>query len=196
MATLWRACAAVFAHPGPGWKPVALGCLDLALTAPEPDPVLRRLRRLARAADLEDLQDEHYRLFSAAGKVGLDLVRHVEPNPVGQAQRLAALAGFYQGFGVDCAQGRPDEAPTLLELAAWVEAKLAWAQDRGLAEEAEVTALALRDLLKDWLAPGLETLQKRLDEEGAWELYRTAVAASLAHAREALERLAPASAAA
>jgi nitrate reductase assembly molybdenum cofactor insertion protein NarJ len=170
-AAEWRLLAQVFAYPEAGWvRRLEL----LSECVPE-----ARLAELAASAAREGGPGLWMRLFGPAGAVRLRAVSWESGLQPGYL--LAELAAFYEAFGFAVPAGdAPDSLPVLLDFAAWLEMKLAYACVRQDPEAFAVTAKAL------------ETFRSRFLSTGAWRLFRrlegTGPAFLIEAARAAAER--------
>jgi nitrate reductase assembly molybdenum cofactor insertion protein NarJ len=138
---------AELAEPECGWDAVLA-----PLPAEEAEwisPALRVLHAHAQAAGLARLRLEHTRLFQGAIACPLDETAWIRRD---KGHILADIAGFYRAFGlVPKASGgeKPDHLPTELEFLALLMVVQARALKEGRAEEAEVTAAAVRSFAAD-----------------------------------------------
>ncbi len=150
-AAEWHLLAQLFAYPDAGWRRrFELLCGSLRGAA---------MLELARRAAREVCPELWMRLFGPAGPVRIRAVSFdggLQPGYL-----LAELAAFYEAFAYVAPPGSaPDDFPALLDFAAWLEMKLAYACMLEDVQAAEVTNRAL------------ETFLSRFLSAGAWRVYR------------------------
>lgn len=155
-AAAWRLLAQIFAYPDAGWA----RRLDL----------LRECVREARLAELaaaarESRPELWMRFFGPAGPIRLRGV-HWEGG-LQPGYLLAELAAFYEAFGFAVPAGNaPDELSVLLDFAAWLETKLAYACMCQDAEAIEVTAKALETFVPRFVSPVAWRVFRQLEGAG------------------------------
>jgi TorA maturation chaperone TorD len=182
---LYRLLAAVFSYPDESLiRGVRSGLtsaeqsrkrdnLPISLAGP-----LRRLRAAWQAPTVEELALEYSRLFLGSALVPLreggygDGMRFA-----GQPVDLADLNGFYLAFGLGppaAAASPPDHLGTELEFMSLLFLKLAYALERRMNEQAEITREAMGKFLEDHLGRWVPPLSAALVEAGASPAYRAA----------------------
>lgn len=110
-----------------------------------------------------DLAPEHFRLFGPAPACPQELTLHLAENPFEQARVMAHMAGFYRAFGVEQTGGeRPDNLSVALSFLSFLYLKERNAVEKGLAEAREVTANAVADFTREFLAPGVAAFSAKL----------------------------------
>jgi nitrate reductase assembly molybdenum cofactor insertion protein NarJ len=106
---------------------------------------------------------EHFRLFGPAPACPLELTFHLAENPFEQARLMAHMSGFYRAFGVEPEPGeRPDNLSVAVSFLGLLALKERNAVAKGLEEAREVTAAAVVDFTRDFVAPGVEAFTGKL----------------------------------
>lgn len=119
-----------------------------------------------------DLAPEHFRLFGPAPACPQELTLHLVENPFEQARMMAHMAGFYRAFGVETAPGeRPDNLAVALSFLSFLCLKARNAMEKGLADAQEVTAAAIADFTKEFLAPGVAAFSSSLATQTSSPFY-------------------------
>ena len=110
-----------------------------------------------------NLAPEHFRLFGPAPACPQELTLHLAENPFEQARMMAHMAGFYRAFGLDPTPGeRPDNLAVALSFLSFLCLKERNAAEKGLTEAREVTANAVADFTREFLAPGVAAFSVKL----------------------------------
>jgi len=155
-AAAWRLLGQVFSYPDEGWErrlELLAGCVrDTQLAA------------LARTAAREGSPELWMRLFGPSGPVRIRAVAWEGGLQPGYL--LAELEACYKAFGYPAPGGPPDALPVLLDFAAWMELKLAYAGIHRDAEAAEVTGRALRTFLERFVAAVTWPVFRQLESTG------------------------------
>ncbi len=126
------------------------------------------------AFSTEDLSPEHFRLFGPAPACPQELSLHLAENPFEQARIMAHMAGFYRAFGLEQEPGeRPDNLAVALSFLSFLRLKEKNAADKGLTEAREVTAKAIVDFTRDFVAPGVAAFIGKLVKLTADPFYST-----------------------
>lgn len=156
-AAEWRLLAQIFAYPDPGWTR-RLALLGECVRE-------TRLVKLAEVAAREASPELWMRLFGPAGPVRIRSVSFEGGLQPGYL--LAELAAFYEAFGYAApAVCAPDELSALLDFAAWLEVKLAYASVQGDREAAEVTVRALESFLSRFVSAAAWRVFRQLEGLG------------------------------
>lgn len=156
-AAKWRLLAQILAYPTAGWAR-RLEALEGCLRGTE-------LIALARQAAREMSPELWMRLFGPAGPVRIRAVSFEGGLQPGYL--LAELGAFYETFGYMAPAGcAPDELSVLLDFAAWLEMKLAYASVQTDREAAEVTARALESFLSRFVSPAAWRVFRQLEGLG------------------------------
>jgi hypothetical protein len=143
-AAHWRLLGQVFSYPGSGWA----GRIELLIECLREE----RYAELARAALRGSSPELWMRLFGPAGPVRTRAVAWL--GGIQPGYLLAELSAFYEAFGFEPPAGcAPDQLPALLDFAAWLELKLAYACVQRDGERVEVTQRALKTFLERFVAP-------------------------------------------
>lgn len=142
-AAAWRLLSQIFTYPDAGWAhrlELLCGCLREEKLVP-----------LARRAAGEATPELWVRLFGPGRPVRIRSVSWEGGLQPGYL--LAELAAFYEAFGYLAPAGSaPDDLSVLLDFAAWLELKLAYAGVRQDREAIEVTARALENFLSRFVS--------------------------------------------
>ncbi len=156
-AAEWRLMSQIFAYPDEGWAArirLLFGCLGD-----------ERAAALGRAALRESSPGLWMRLFGPAGPVRTRAVAWEGGLQPGYL--LAELAAYYDAFGYEPpASGPPDQLAVLLDFAAWMELKLAYACVRDDRESMEVTERSLRTFLARFVAAVAWRVFRQMENEG------------------------------
>ncbi len=156
-AATWRLLAQVLSYPDEGW-PRRMELLASCVRD-------SRLATLGLTAAREGSPELWMRLFGPSGPVRARAVAWEGGLQPGYL--LAELEAYYSAFGYRVPAGAaPDALPALLDFAAWMEMKLAYAcvhQDR---EAAEVTAQALETFLKRFVSAVVWPVFRQLENAG------------------------------
>lgn len=153
----WRLLAQIFSYPGKDWAArieVLLECIaDTRLTG------------LGRKALNESSPELWMRLFGPAGPVRTRAVAWEGGLQPGYL--LAELAAYYGAFGYEPpADSAPDQLAVLLDFAAWLDLKLAYACVRQDREAKEITQRALETFLSRFVAPAAWPVYRQLEQTG------------------------------
>lgn len=173
-AAEWRLLAQIFTYPDEEWAArmkLLFECIGDA-----------RVAELGRAALREASPGLWMRLFGPAGPVRMRAV--VWEGGLQPGYLLAEMSAYYEAFGYEPPAGAaPDQLGVLLDFAAWMELKLAYACVRGDGEAAEVTARSLETFLTRFVAAVAWRVFRQM-ENGGPEFFAAA-------ARMAAERAGP-----
>lgn len=173
-AAEWRLMAQIFSYPDEGWAARMQLLFDCIGD--------ERVAALGRAALREASAGLWMRLFGPAGPVRTRAVAWEGGLQPGYL--LAELAAYYEAFGYEPpASGPPDQLAVLLDFAAWMELKLAYACVRDDRESMEVTARSLETFLARFVAAVAWRVFRQM-ENGEPEFFAAA-------ARLAAERAGP-----
>ncbi len=165
----WRLLAQIFSYPGQDWAARIELLLECIADA--------RLAGLARKAVSESSPELWMRLFGPAGPVRARAVAWEGGLQPGYL--LAALAAHYEAFGYEPPDGSaPDELSVLLDFAAWLELKLAYACVRQDREAEEITGRAMETFLSKFVAPAAWPVFRQLEQTGPEFLRDAAQAAA------------------
>lgn len=156
-AAEWRLLAQVFAYPDASWAR-RLEPLQECLCGTE-------VIALAQQAAREASPELWMRLFGPAGPVRIRSISFEGGLQPGYL--LAELAAFYEAFGYAApAVCAPDELSALLDFAAWLEMKLAYASVQADREAFEVTIRALESFLSRFVSPAAWRVFRQLEGLG------------------------------
>ncbi len=168
-AAAWRLLAQTLSYPDEDW-PRRMELLAACVRDPG-------LAALGRTAAREGSPELWMRLFGPSGPVRVRAVAWeggLQPGCL-----LAELEAYYSAFGYRAPAGaEPDALPALLDFAAWMEMKLAYAcvhQDR---EAAEVTEQALGTFLQRFVSTVAWPVFRQLENSGPEFLASAARAAA------------------
>lgn len=157
-AAQWRLLAQLLSCPDAGWR----GRLELLLECITDQTLLG----IARHALRESAPQIWLRWFSPAGPVHLRAVAWEGGLQPGYL--LSELSAYYGAFAysppADCA---PDELGVLLDFAAWLELKAAYACASNDSSALEVTGRALESFLARFVAPTAWPVFRQLEQFGA-----------------------------
>lgn len=180
-AATWRLLAQILSYPDEGW-PRRLELLAACVHDAE-------LSGLARTAACEGSPELWMQLFGPAGPVRARAVAWEGGLQPGYL--LAELEAYYKAFGYPAPGGPPDALPVLLDFAAWMELKLAYASVHHDADAAEVTGRALKTFLERFVAAVAWPAFHQLDSTGP-EFFAAAARAAARLSGPEPDRRAPA----
>ncbi len=156
-AAEWRLLSQILSYPGDGWArrvELLLECIR--------DP---GLAKLARTALKESSPGLWLSLFGPAGPVRARAVAWdggLQPGYL-----LAGLSAFYEAFAYEPpADEAPDQLAVLLDFAAWLELKIAYAVVQHDTEAAERARRALETFLARFVAPAAWPVFRQLERAG------------------------------
>jgi nitrate reductase assembly molybdenum cofactor insertion protein NarJ len=165
----WRLLAQIFSYPCHDWaarNELLLECIADA-----------RLAELARKALSESSPELWMRLFGPGGAVRARAVAWEGGLQPGYL--LAELAAYYEAFGYEPPEdSAPDELSVLLDFAAWLEVKLAYACVQEDRDSEEITRRALETFLCKFVAPAAWPVFRQLEHTGPEFLVEAAQAAA------------------
>lgn len=169
-AAIWRLLAQVLSYPDEGW-PRRMELLAACVRD-------SRLAALGRTAAREGSPELWMRLFGPSGPVRVRAVAWEGGLQPGYL--LAELEAYYSAFGYQApAAAAPDALPALLDFAAWMEMKLAYASVHQDREAVEVTRQALESFLKRFVSTVAWAVFRQLENAGPEFLASAARAAAL-----------------
>lgn len=126
------------------------------------------------AFSAEELAPEHFRLFGPSPACPQELSLHLAENPFEQARIMAHMAGFYRAFGLEQEPGeRSDNLAVALSFLSFLRLKEKNAADKGLAEARDITAKAISDFTREFLAPGAAAFAGKLAKVTSNPFYLT-----------------------
>lgn len=168
-AAAWRLPGQIFAYPGEGWRQqleTLAGCVREG-----------QMAALARTAAREGSPELWMRLFGPEGPVRTRAV--VWEGGLQPGYLPAEPEGYYRAFGYPASgDGPPDELPMLLDFAAWLELRLAYAFVQREEEAAGVTGQALKTFLERFVSAVAWPVFRKLESAGPEFLAAAARAAA------------------
>mgnify|MGYP005833800337 FL=1 len=156
-AAAWRLLGQIFGYPGEGWRQqleTLAGCVRDG-----------QMAALAQTVAREGSPELWMRLFGPDGPVRARAV--VWEGGLQPGYLLAELEGYFQAFGYRAgADGPPDALPVLLDFAAWLELKLAYAIVQREEEAAGVTGEAPKTFLERFVSAVAWPVFRQLEATG------------------------------